>query len=90
MNKKELLAEVCDKLGYTKKDTEIIINTFLDTITNTLESGEKVVISGFGTFDVKKREARSIPNPVTGEKMLIPEKKAVSFKVAKSIRDDLV
>ncbi len=89
VNKKELIAEVAQTLSYTKKDTEDVINCFIDTIVATLEKGEKVVISGFGTFDVKKREARKIPNPQTGETMNIPEKKVVSFKIAKAIREDL-
>lgn len=89
MNKKELIAEVAQRIDFTKKDTEDVVNTLLDTIVETLEGGDKVVISGFGTFEVKKREPRRITNPQTGETMNIPEKKVVSFKLAKSIREDL-
>lgn len=89
MTKKELISKIAQDLGYTKKDTENIVNCFLETIINTLEDGEKVMLSGFGTFDVKTRDARKIPNPQTGETMEIPSKKVVSFKVAKAIKADL-
>lgn len=89
MTKKELIQEVASQLGFTKKDTDEVINTFLEIIQKKLESGEKVVISGFGTFDVKTREARQIPNPVTGEKMDIPARKAITFKAAKAMLEEL-
>ena len=67
MNKSELIAAVAQSAGLTKKDTERAINAALDAITASLRSGEKVQISGFGTFEVKEREARIGRNPHTKE-----------------------
>lgn len=88
MNKKEIIASVAQRIDYTKKDTDEVIEAFLATIIETLEQGEKVVLSGFGTFEMKTRDARQIPNPLTGKMMDIPKKKAISFKAAKSLKED--
>ena len=65
MNKTELIAAVAENAGLTKKDTERVVNACLDAITAALQKGEKVQISGFGTFEVKDREARIGRNPHT-------------------------
>ena len=65
MNKAELIALVADKVDLTKKATEEVVNTLFDTISETLETGEKVVISGFGTFEIRTRVARTGRNPRT-------------------------
>ena len=87
MNKTELIAVVSQAAGLTKKDTERIINVALDTITACLVEGEKVQLSGFGTFEVKDREARIGRNPHTKEAIEIPATRVPSFKASQALKD---
>ena len=72
MNKTELIAQVAEKTGLSKKDTESIINAAVDTIASTMAQGDKVQLSGFGIFEVKDRQARVGRNPKTKETIEIP------------------
>ena len=87
MNKTELVAAVAESAGLSKKDTERVVNAALDTITAALCKGEKVQISGFGTFEVKDREARIGRNPHTKEAIEIPATKVPGFKASKTLKD---
>ena len=87
MNKTELIAAVSQAVGLTKKDTERVINAALDTITASLVEGEKVQLSGFGTFEAKDREARIGRNPHTKEAIDIPATRVPSFKASQALKD---
>ena len=87
MNKTELIAVAAEHAGLTKKDTERVVNACLDAITAALQRGEKVQISGFGTFEVKDREARIGRNPHTKEAIEIPATKVPGFKASKTLKD---
>jgi DNA-binding protein HU-beta len=87
MNKAELIAEVAEKTGLSKKDTEKAVNAALDTITASLENGEKVSLVGFGVFDVKEREARMGRNPRTKEEIPIPASRVPQFKAGKALKE---
>ncbi len=87
MNKAELIAEVAAKTGLSKKDTEKAVNAALDTITASLENGEKVSLVGFGVFDVKEREARMGRNPRTKEEIPIPASRVPQFKAGKALKE---
>ena len=87
MNKTELIAAVAESAGLTKKDTERVINAAIDAITASLVKGEKVQISGFGTFEIKDREARVGRNPHTKEAVEIPATRVPSFKASKALKD---
>lgn len=87
MNKAELVATVAEKAGLSKKDSEKAVNAMLDTITASLESGEKVQLVGFGVFDVKVRGARIGRNPKTKEEIAIPESRVPQFKAGKALKD---
>ena len=87
MNKTELIAAVSQLEGMTKKDTERIITAAVDAITASLARGEKVQISGFGTFEVKEREARVGRNPHTKEAINIPATSVPVFKASKALKD---
>ena len=87
MNKTELIAVAAESAGLTKKDTERVVNACLDAITASLCKGEKVQISGFGTFEVKDREARIGRNPHTKEAIEIPATKVPGFKASKALKD---
>ena len=87
MNKAELIAEVAVKTGLSKKDSEKAVNATLDTVTASLESGEKVSLVGFGVFDVKEREARMGRNPKTKEEIPIPASRVPQFKAGKALKE---
>ncbi len=87
MNKSELIAAVAESAGLTKKDTERIVNAVIDTVTASLARGEKVQISGFGTFETKTREARVGRNLHTKEEITIPATRVPGFKASKTLKD---
>lgn len=87
MNKAELIAAVAEKTGLSKKDSEKAVNAALDTIVETLVSGEKVQMVGFGVFDVKERGARVGRNPKTRGLVQIPATKIPFFKAGKALKD---
>ncbi len=87
MNKAELIAAVAEKAGITKKDADRIIAATFETIAQNMANGEKVQVSGFGIFDVKKREARTGRNPRTKETIEIPASTLPAFKASKTLKD---
>ena len=87
MNKAELIAAVAEKTGMSKKDTEAVIATTLNTITAALAEDDKVQLVGFGSFEVKKRAARTGLNPKTKESIAIPASKVPVFKAGKALKD---
>ena len=87
MNKTDLIAAVAESAGLTKKDSERVVNAAIDAITASLVKGEKVQISGFGTFEAKEREARIGRNPHTKEAIDIPATRVPSFKASKALKD---
>ena len=87
MNKTELIAIAAENAGMTKKDTERMLNAAIDAITEALSRGEKVQLSGFGTFEVKDRAARVGRNPHTKEAVEIPATRVPAFKASKSLKD---
>ena len=89
MNKTELVAVVAENAGLTKKDAERVLNAVIDTITVSLVKGEKVQISGFGTFEIKDREARVGRNPHTKEAIDIPATRVPTFKPSKALKDNV-
>ena len=87
MNKTELIAIAAENAGMTKKDTERVLNACIDAITLSLIKGDKVQLSGFGTFETKEREARVGRNPHTKEAIEIPATRVPSFKASKALKD---
>ena len=87
MNKTELIAIAAENAGLTKKDTERVLNAAIDAITLALVKGDKVQLSGFGTFETKDREARVGRNPHTKEAIEIPATKIPGFKASKALKD---
>ncbi len=89
MNKTELIAIAAEHSGMTKKDTERCLNAAIDAMTAALVKGEKVQLSGFGTFETKAREARVGRNPHTREAIDIPATRVPVFKASKALRDNV-
>ncbi|MCL2342914.1 MAG: HU family DNA-binding protein [Firmicutes bacterium] len=87
MNKAELVTAVAEKSGLSKKDSEKAVNATLETITNTLETGEKVQLVGFGVFEVKTRGVRVGRNPRTKEEIEIPASRVPQFKAGKALKE---
>jgi DNA-binding protein HU-beta len=87
MNKAELTNAVAEKTGFTKKDSDAVITAVFDVITGALASGDKIQLVGFGSFEVKQREARVGRNPKTKEQINIPASKSPVFKPGKSLKE---
>src|SRR3990172_5572469 len=88
MTKSGLIEAVAERtLHISKKDTEIVVNTIFDAMAKALRDGERIEIRGFGSFQVKVREAREGRNPKTGEEVQIPAKRTPFFKVGKELKE---
>lgn len=88
MNKDELVDAIVAKTSLAKKDVDAVISGFVDEITAQLQKGEKVTLSGFGTFRVSDRAARTGINPRNpSEKIQIPATKTPKFKAGKTLKD---
>ena len=87
MTKTDLIAKVAEQTGLTKKDAEVAVSAVLGTITDELVKGEKVSLTGFGTFEVKERAERMGHNPRNGAAMKIPASKAPVFKAGKALKE---
>ncbi len=88
MTKSGLIESVAEKTPHiSKKDTEVVVNTIFDAMTDALRRGERIEIRGFGSFQVKVREARDGRNPKTGEMVNIPAKRTPFFKVGKELKE---
>lgn len=87
MKKAELIAAVAEKTGLTKKDAEKAVSAVLDTIVDTVASGDKVAVVGFGTFETRTRTARTGLNPRTKETIKIPASTQPAFKAGKAFKD---
>ena len=89
MTKAELIEALSNKLPLNKADAERAINIVLDDVIAALRQGERVNISGFGTFSVSERQARTGRNPKTGESIEISASRAAKFKAGKTLKDSL-
>jgi DNA-binding protein HU-beta len=89
MTKADLIEGLSNKLGMNKGEAEKAVNIMLDDIINALRQGERVNISGFGTFAVSMREARTGRNPKTGESIEISASRSAKFKPGKQLKDSL-
>lgn len=87
MNKSQLTDAVSIKAEISKKDAERVLTAFTNVITDTLVDGDKVAITGFGTFEVVERAERLGRNPATGEAMTIAASKSPKFKAGKALKD---
>ena len=87
MNKTELIAEVANKAGLSRKDAEKALGAVVETITEAVVKGDKVPLVGFGAFETKQREARTGRNPKTKETIEIPATRVPVFKAGKALKD---
>lgn len=87
MNKNELVSNIAQKSGLTKKDVETVVNAMLDEITNALSTGDKVQFVGFGTFETRERASRTGRNPQTGQTITIPAATVPAFRAGNKLKD---
>lgn len=87
MNKAELIRQVAEETGLTKKETEGVVNAAIRLMTDSLARGERVQLVGFGSFDVKERSARQGRNLRTGMPVPIPPTKGVQFSPGKTLKE---
>ena len=87
MNKTELVAAMAEKAELSKKDAEKALTAFTNIIADTLVDGDKVAITGFGTFEAVERAERQGRNPATGEAITIAASKSPKFKAGKALKD---
>jgi len=89
MTKADLVVKIADKAGITKANAERALNAFLKAVEGTLVSSGKLTLTGFGTFVVEKRKARTGRNPRTGAVIKIPASKVVKFRPGKQLKDSV-
>ena len=89
LTKAHIVDAVAEQNGYTKERSFKIVETVLEIIKSSLESGEDVLVSGFGKFCVNEKKERRGRNPTTGEAMMIAARKVVTFKWLPQLRDKI-
>ena len=89
MNKQELISVMAENAGLSKKDAEAALKAFVGAVEGALVKGDKVSLIGFGTFEVRKRAARTGRNPQTGAEMKIAAAKVPAFKAGRALKAKL-
>ena len=89
LTKADIVEAIVEQIGFTKNHSSEIVETLLEIIKKTLESGEDVLLSGFGKFCVKQKETRRGRNPATGKAMMLPPRKVVTFRCSGKLRDKI-
>ena len=87
LTKANIVEAVAEQIGYTKNQSVKTIETLLELIKRSLESGEDVLVSGFGKFCVKEKRERRGRNPATGEDMMLEPRRVVTFNCSRNLRD---
>ena len=87
MNKQELINQLAEKTGETKKACQSILNAFTETVGDTLKKGESITLIGFGTFSILETKARTGRNPQTGLPIQIKAKKKPRFKAGSELSE---
>ena len=89
LTKAQIVDRIPDRLGFSRKKSVDVVETLLEILKRTMESGEDVLISGFGKFCVKQKQARRGRNPATGDDMMLSGRRVVVFRCSKLLRDKI-
>jgi integration host factor subunit alpha len=89
MTKLEIVTNLYEKLGFSKRECANIVDTFFEIIKKTLASGENVKVSGFGNFVVKEKKARRGRNPQTGTEIEISKRRVLNFRLSQVLKDEI-
>ena len=87
MTKADLINAIAEKSELSKKDSEKALNAVIAAITDALTEGDKVQLTGFGTFEVRDKKEKEAINPRTKEKIIVPARKSPAFKAGKALKD---
>ena len=88
MTKSQLIMKVAEHYPkLSKKEVELLVNTIFESMTEAMAKGERIEIRGFGSFIIKKRDARDGRNPKTGDKVSVPAKRTPFFTVGKELKE---
>jgi integration host factor subunit alpha len=87
MNKKDIVAAIHARVGFSKRETAAIVDKALELLKTTLAEGDSVMISAFGKFSVREKKAHEGRNPKTGETITLPARKVVTFKVSRVLKE---
>jgi len=90
LTKADLANHLMDHLDLPKKDVDLLVNAFLESIVKSLQDGEGVELRGFGSFRLRSRDARQGRNPRSGELIQVPAKRVVYLKLGKELRCNLI
>lgn len=86
LTKSDLIAQVAAEVGISKSQAKVIVDAMLDILTENIQNGVKVNLTGFGSFEVRETKSRNGVNPRTLEKITIPASKRVAFKAGSSLK----
>lgn len=89
MTKSDLVEAIHHRVGFTKKRSAEVVTLMLDLIKESLEKGDKVKISGFGNFEVRRKDPRKGRNPQTGDEITISERQVLTFKPSQVLKERL-
>ena len=89
MNNKQFLTELAQRMGYSVPDTQKMMYQLVDAMADSFLEGNTIAVQNFGNFEVKKRLERIIVNPTTGQRMLVPPKLTLGFKISPTWKDKL-
>lgn len=89
MTKADLAEKIREKLCIQRKDSVELVESVLEIMKSTLEAGEEVKIAGFGVFKVRKKADRKGRNPITGEKLIVPKRKVLTFKPSPVLKEHI-
>lgn len=89
MTKLEIVTNLYEKLGFSKRECANIVDSCFEIIKKSLANGENVKISGFGNFIVKEKNARRGRNPQTGQEIVISKRKVLNFRLSQVLKDEI-
>ena len=89
MNNKQFIAELARRLGYSAQDTQKMVYHVVDAMADSFQEGNVITMQNFGNFEVKKKMERIMVNPTTGQRMLVPPKLTLNFKISPTWKDKL-
>ena len=89
LTKADIAEEISKKVGYTKLKSATLVNSIFEIIKAGLEDDQKVLITGFGKFSARERRERTGRNPITGEPIVLPSKKVVTFECSGKLRNKI-
>ncbi len=89
MNNKQFISELAQRMGYTAQDTQKMVYQLIEAMGDSFQEGDSVAIQNFGNFEVKKKLERIMVNPTTGQRMLVPPKLTLNFRISPTWKDQL-